>query len=363
MPRPPTGRVGRSAGAAEHRKVRHRIAIALSRTTSLTRATALGCVIALALAGTPAIAAAQTLPASVASIRAAIDASANRWFAAQHRADGLDLEIQLLDKTLAGEQGRVAKIREIADARAVQVYENSAQGLGTMFGDSPLEVGRRAALIGNANAAGQHAIDELNASVSDLTALRAKLDRARQDLKGTLRELTTRRRALDAELATLQLRSARAAQRALLAAQISRTRAALAAEATRSAPTSPPTSVALSSATGSSATGNSPIGNSPTQPASTPPPPDTGGISSHHNEPFLACTRQRESSGDYSAVSPNGYYGAYQFARTTWNVTANHLGRLDLVGVTPSLASPRDQDDVAWSLYLWQGNAPWGGRC
>ena len=57
------------------------------------------------------------------------------------------------------------------------------------------------------------------------------------------------------------------------------------------------------------------------------------------------------------------YYGAYQFAPTTWNVTASHLGRLDLVGVLPSQASQYDQDEMAWALYQWQGNAPWGGRC
>ena len=42
MPRPPEGRVGRSAGVAEHRVVRHRFFIRLSRTTTLTRLSALG---------------------------------------------------------------------------------------------------------------------------------------------------------------------------------------------------------------------------------------------------------------------------------------------------------------------------------
>jgi hypothetical protein len=39
------------------------------------------------------------------------------------------------------------------------------------------------------------------------------------------------------------------------------------------------------------------------------------------------------------------------------------MGRLDLVGVLPSTASQYDQDEMAWSLYLWQGTTPWGGRC
>ena len=92
--------------------------------------------------------------------------------------------------------------------------------------------------------------------------------------------------------------------------------------------------------------------------------PAQSAVSPHHNEPFLVCTRARESSGDYTAVSASGmYYGAYQFLPTTWNVTAAHAGRLDLVGVTPSAAAPYDQDELAWALYLWQGSGPWGGRC
>ena len=86
-------------------------------------------------------------------------------------------------------------------------------------------------------------------------------------------------------------------------------------------------------------------------------------MSPHHNDPFLVCTRARESAGDYSVVSSSGYYGAYQFAPTTWDVTSSHAGRLDLVGVLPSAASEYDQDEMAWALYQWQGSAPWGGRC
>ena len=28
-----------------------------------------------------------------------------------------------------------------------------------------------------------------------------------------------------------------------------------------------------------------------------------------------------------------------------------------------SLANAYDQDEMAWVLYQWQGNSPWGGRC
>ncbi len=85
-----------------------------------------------------------------------------------------------------------------------------------------------------------------------------------------------------------------------------------------------------------------------------------------NDQTFLACTRGHESdtSGGYQAISSDGvYYGAYQFKLTTWNNTAIHAGRLDLVGINPAQASPTDQDLLATDLYHWQGNAPWGGRC
>jgi hypothetical protein len=87
-------------------------------------------------------------------------------------------------------------------------------------------------------------------------------------------------------------------------------------------------------------------------------------VSPHHNDPFLVCTRAHESGGNYSVVSSSGlYYGAYQFLPSTWTATAAHAGRMDLVGVLPSHASAYDQDEMAWTLYQWQGNGPWGGRC
>jgi Transglycosylase-like domain len=82
------------------------------------------------------------------------------------------------------------------------------------------------------------------------------------------------------------------------------------------------------------------------------------------NHPFLVCTRSIESGGNYRVVNPSGTYrGAYQFARSTWDSTARHAGRLDLVGVDPIDASPRDQDAMALHLAQWQGARPWLGRC
>ena len=92
-------------------------------------------------------------------------------------------------------------------------------------------------------------------------------------------------------------------------------------------------------------------------PVTAPPvPPDAA--------TFLACVRQRESHGNYRAVSANGVYrGAYQFAQSSWDLAARHAGRNDLVGVLPDQASPADQDALALNLYQWQGAKPWGGAC
>lgn len=97
-----------------------------------------------------------------------------------------------------------------------------------------------------------------------------------------------------------------------------------------------------------------------TRPPVTAPPPTTPPNNS--DAAFLACVKQRESGGNYQAVG-RGYYGAYQFAPSTWDGTARHAGRLDLVGVRPDRASPADQDAMALHLLQWQGRGPWGGRC
>ena len=72
-----------------------------------------------------------------------------------------------------------------------------------------------------------------------------------------------------------------------------------------------------------------------------------------------AALRQCESSNNYQVVSRNGrYYGAYQFWPDTWDFVAkDHYPRL--VGVLPSLASPQDQDRMAYKLWEQRGDQPW----
>jgi hypothetical protein len=57
-------------------------------------------------------------------------------------------------------------------------------------------------------------------------------------------------------------------------------------------------------------------------------------------------TAQCESGGDYSAVNPAGYYGAYQFDQSTWDAYAPS----GYEGVNPASAPPPVQDAAAASV-------------
>ena len=79
---------------------------------------------------------------------------------------------------------------------------------------------------------------------------------------------------------------------------------------------------------------------------------------------FLACVRERESHGNYSASDPTGtYLGAYQIYQGGWDSVASRIGRTDLIGVPPNQASSTDQDLIAEAMLIASGRAPWGGIC
>ena len=78
----------------------------------------------------------------------------------------------------------------------------------------------------------------------------------------------------------------------------------------------------------------------------------------------LGSIRNRESRGDYGAVSSSGTYrGAYQYDQQTWDSNAAASGRTDLVGADPAAVDPASQDQIAADTYARSGNQPWGGRC
>jgi septal ring factor EnvC (AmiA/AmiB activator) len=323
--------VGRSLGAAESNS-----GTGLSQ-TNVTRFLAVACI--CALAWIPVTAGAQSTRDRVIATRNAIDATAQRWFAAQDAEASINARIGEVEHALRRAEARVASVRVVATARAVDFYKGASVNYTGVIGSTAIDSARRAELIDTANAKSEDAINALTSAVAELKAQRRELLRRRADEEKAIHAVGAERTALDHQLASL---------RADLGPRPDAAGVALTTDASPTtdvfaAPTSPaPAPVAI---------------------AAPAPPANDGRVSPHHNDPFLVCTRAHESNGQYGVVSPAGYYGAYQFAPSTWDTTAVHAGRDDLIGVLPSRASPYDQDEMAWALYRWQGNAPWGGRC
>jgi len=307
-----------------------------------------GLLVALALvcasALVPAPAGATTTEDRIAEVRAQVDAAAERWFATQTRLGDLDAAIAEHDHAAAIARDRITESRRLLAGRARLLYEGASVGVTDAIGDTAIDSARRAHLIDKAGAFDAEVIDRLAASVEDLDHRRAELESARAEREAALAELGAERRALDEHLAELRAR----ADRETAAARLVREREAR-----------PDTPTTATGEPGGSASVDPPV-----EPPVEPPAPPSRGTHPHHDDPFLSCTRARESRGIYSIVSASGlYHGAYQFLPSTWDATAAHAGRLDLVGVLPSRASAYDQDEMAWQLYQWQGTAPWGGRC
>ncbi len=93
--------------------------------------------------------------------------------------------------------------------------------------------------------------------------------------------------------------------------------------------------------------------------AAIPDPPAVGGSGEDRSviierpdrsdDPW-AGVRRCESHNNYSINTGNGFYGAYQFTISTWDWVSQKIGRTDLIGVRPDLASPSDQDLLAQAL-------------
>ncbi len=149
------------------------------------------------------------------------------------------------------------------------------------------------------------------------------------------------------QLATLIAEQVAARQRAAAAAAAAAARAAAAAAAARATSTTAAGSTATS--TGATTTA---------APASGPPSP--GGLTATSaGSPIpggtlandFAGIRRCESGGIYTLDTGNGYYGAYQFSEGTWL----GLGEAGL----PSVAPPSTQDATAFRLYQGSGWSPW----
>ena len=280
---------------------------------------------------------------TVEQLRREADAASGRYFDALARTQTTALEIADLEARLPQLERDARRLRRAVRARAVAAYETAGRGIATLLSsDDVLAAARRAQWLGRLDDHDRRLTDELVASADQLAARRDELRTARETEAAALEQVRRDGAAIDTKL------TAAVTRRASLQA------AAVAATST----TAPTTTV-----------GRQASAPRPTLPPSAPPtaPPSyvpTAGVHPHHDDPFLVCTRARESGGRYNAFNPAGpYLGAYQFLQATWNSAANHAGRPGLIGVPPNTASPYDQDDVAWSLYQWRGSGPWGGGC
>jgi hypothetical protein len=353
-----------------------------------TRAALVATLLAFLALGTPAYAAETDTQPSVATLRAQADAMATRYFDALSRYQSLGLAIAQNRQQTGALVTRARKARHDARVRAVLVYRTSPSRVASIVASADaLNAARRVRFIDQLNGRDQAIFDRLRAATRDLKNHRRALQRDLNDQEEALGNLRSQSAAIDAKLAAAQQQEQ--AQVAALAAAAAAASAAPASGTTDAAggtgatpsdgsqpATSPLTAPTLSIAAAPEtlpATTSAPVTQAAPPPTEAPAAPaapaapvyqGTTGTHPHHDDPFLSCVRQRESGGNYGIVSSDGlYYGAYQFLKTSWNSTANHAGRPELVGVPPNQASVYDQDDMAWDLYQWQGAGPWGGHC
>jgi len=294
---------------------------------------------------------------AVAAARAEADQAADAYFEQLSRFKTLEGEIGATMTRLEELEARAAELREIVQDRAALAYLRSGSTdleFGLDSDEEALEVARRSALLDRLNRSDNDAAEELAGLTDSLRAKRARLESDRADQKAALAGLKEQQEALDAKLAAAQ-----ASHNAAVAAEQAAAREAAEQAAAEQAAEEAPAPTPSSAPAPAPAPAETP--KAPTPPASYTPTP---GEHPRHMDPFLVCTRQIESGGNYQAYNASGpYYGAYQFLQSTWNSAANHAGRYELIGLDPRRASEYDQDDMAWTLYQWQGKGPWNGRC
>jgi prefoldin subunit 5 len=270
----------------------------------------------------------QDADATVSALRAQADAAAQAYVGALAQAQVLQAQVADLEAKLPALAAQRRELQAAAERRAVAAYKRSGSTqLATIMASSDaLQAARRTTWLARLNEHDGDTFRELSKVTAQLEAQRAALHTAQQAQQHAIDDLQSQGRDIDAKLQAAEDR-----QRSLAA--------------------QPPRPV-------------EPKGTAGAPPG---PPPDyvgTPGVHPQHDQPFLVCTRSRESGGNYGAYNPSGpYMGAYQFLQSTWNSTANGAGRPELIGVPPHTASQYDQDDIAWTLYQWRGKGPWSNGC
>ncbi len=274
-------------------------------------------VVALAVFAAAPAGAQQGPSGGVADAQARADRAGSAYIDALAKAQQVDAEIAEIQQSMAGLEQRVAELRGTAQIHALAAYKRSGTPVvALLVNDAPaMDSARRTVLLDLLNTRDDDAAAQLRKARDGLQSRQRDLQDAQQQHAALLAQLKSEENRLNAELS---------------AAQNQRRGASGGAPAL------------------------APLTDYVPRPGEHP----------RHNDPFLVCTRGIESKGNYQAYNASGpYLGAYQFTQSTWNSTANHAGRGELVGVDPRDASEYDQDDMAWTLYEWKGKSPWGGRC
>ncbi|HYV60758.1 MAG TPA: transglycosylase family protein [Acidimicrobiia bacterium] len=281
-----------------------------------------GLLVAVAVAvGGANTAGAQQAPGGdqgVSDAQAKADQAAGAYLDALTKSQQVDAEIVQIEQNVATLEQRYTELRSDAQVRAVEAYKRSGTPIAVLLGDEApgMDGARRTVLLDYLNARDDTTVGQYRKVRDGLQTRQHELKDAQVQQAAVVAQLKGEEDRLNAELISAQNKR-------------------------RAAAGAPASSILA-------------LGNYVPSPGENP----------HHNDPFLVCTRGIESKGNYQAYNPSGpYYGAYQFDQSTWNATANHDGRGDLVGIDPRNASEYDQDEMAWTLYQWRGNGPWMGRC
>jgi hypothetical protein len=256
----------------------------------------------------------------VADAQARADKAGSAYIEALVKSQQVDAEIAEIQQSMAKLEQRVAELRGTAQVHAIEAYKRSGTPVvALLVNDAPaMDSARRTVLLDLLNTRDDDAAAQLRKARDGLQSRQRELQDAQQQQSAVLAQLKGEEDRLNAELSAVQAQRRRA------------------------------------SASAPSGGGVAPSADYTPRPGEHP----------RHNDPFLVCTRGIESHGNYQAYNASGpYLGAYQFTQSTWNSTANHAGRGELVGVDPRNASEYDQDDMAWTLFEWKGKSPWGGRC
>jgi murein DD-endopeptidase MepM/ murein hydrolase activator NlpD len=134
--------------------------------------------------------------------RHAANAAAARLQDIQTRYDVLGDQMAAFEQKIQAGEARRTELRATAQRRAAAAYKNEGAKLGMLLeAKDPSEAARSTTLLDRANEVDNHALADLAALNSQLTAQRDQLAAQRKEQQDTYGELTDQRKVLDAKLA------------------------------------------------------------------------------------------------------------------------------------------------------------------